>query len=247
MDLRLRPLVSAVLAGLLFPACIVFRVGGGDEPTNATPQSQPAASPSYGGGSFDARGSGRVKVEQRAVAGFDRVRVSGAADLFIEQAGEESLSIEAEDNLLPLLTSDVAGGRLSLGVRPNSTISATRPIIFRLKVKSLKEVEASGAGRIEASEFDLPDLKVTISGSVDSTFAGRAGVQEVTISGTGSFDGRALEGTRASVDVKGTGQAVLNVTDELDAEVSGTGAVRYLGEPKIDQRVSGLGRVERLQ
>ncbi|MCJ7666613.1 MAG: DUF2807 domain-containing protein, partial [Actinobacteria bacterium] len=49
-------------------------------------------------------GSGNVISEDRAVPGFSKISISGSGDLFIEQGDEESITITAEDNLIPLLT-----------------------------------------------------------------------------------------------------------------------------------------------
>lgn len=247
MSPKRRTAAVTAITGVLLSSCIVFTVGGEQEPPERTPTSGPTETPSFGGGSFSVTGSGRVETEEREVAGFDRIRINGAAQVFIEQAGEESLTIEAEDNLLPLLTSDIDGGRLSLGVRANTTISTTKPIIFRLKVKSVKEVQASGAGRVEATGIDVPELSVGLSGAVSSVFTGTAETQEVRISGTGKFDGRGLEGRRASVTVSGAGEAAVNAAERVTAQVSGTGVVRYLGNPEVDEQTSGLGRVEGAQ
>ncbi|HVL51042.1 MAG TPA: head GIN domain-containing protein [Actinomycetota bacterium] len=242
----LRRLSPVLVAGLLLSGCISVTVGGGEETPEPSPTADPAATPSPGSRPTHVMGSGRVEVEQREVAGFDRVTINGAADLFIEQAGEESLSVEAEDNLLPLLISQVSDGRLALGVGPNTGITATRPIIFRLKVKSLRQLEASGTGRVNAVRLDTPELRIDTSGSVAAVFAGRAAVQEISLSGTGTFDGRDLQGERASVDASGTGEVIVNVGGSIDARVSGTATVRYLGTPQVDRRVSGLGSVERI-
>lgn len=192
------------------------------------------------------QGSGNVVTEEREVSGFEGLRVNGAAELQIEQTGTESLTIEAEDNLLPLLVSEVEDGVLTLGIRPNSSISATRPIIFRLTVRSLNEVDASGAGSIDAKAIDVPELRYSSSGTVEATFAGSADRQVIDLSGTGRFDGRNLSGTEASVDVSGTAEAVVNVSGRLRASASGTGAVRYAGSPEVDAEESGVGRVEPL-
>jgi len=243
----LRRLSPVLVAGLLLSGCVWVTVGGGEETPEPSPTPVPAATASPGGGPTHVMGSGRVEVEQREVAGFDRVTINGPAELFIEQAGEESLSVEAEDNLLGLLISQVSDGRLALGVGPNTGITATRPIIFRLKVRSLRQLEASGTGRVSAVRLDAPELRIETSGSVKGVFAGRAAQQEISLSGTGTFDGRNLQGERASVDASGTGEAIVNVSGSLDARVSGTASVRYLGNPQVGRRVSGLGSVERLE
>jgi hypothetical protein len=62
-------------------------------------------------------GSGTLKSEKRDVVGFTEVAISGEGELTLSQTGQESLTIEAEDNLLPLLTSTVAHGCLTLGTK----------------------------------------------------------------------------------------------------------------------------------
>ena len=51
------------------------------------------------------KGSGQLAAEARQVSGFTKVELTGVGELTIEQTGAESLTISAEDNLLPQLTS----------------------------------------------------------------------------------------------------------------------------------------------
>lgn len=84
-------------------------------------------------------GSGHVTTEMRQVSGFTRVELSGTGELTVEKTGTESLMISAEDNLLPLLTSEVSGDTLILGAKSNTTIYATKPITYSLTVTDLTE------------------------------------------------------------------------------------------------------------
>ena len=52
-------------------------------------------------------GSGRVTSETRAVSGITRVALEGMGEVVIQEGAAESLTIEAEDNILPLITSAV--------------------------------------------------------------------------------------------------------------------------------------------
>ena len=76
------------------------------------------------------KGSGRVQTESRTVQGFTEVDLAGQGSLTITQGADEALTIEAEDNLLPVLTSDVQHGRLVLGTKDNTIIRATKPIRY---------------------------------------------------------------------------------------------------------------------
>ena len=73
------------------------------------------------------RGSGDVQAEERAVSDFDEILLEGGGSIVVDVSGTESLTIAADDNLLPLLTSDVVAGRLEL--RTRESIAPSRPIV----------------------------------------------------------------------------------------------------------------------
>lgn len=249
MERKRRNVLVCLLAGLVLPSCTLLAGSEGQSTPDAsesesTTSSSSSASSSSGTGQ-NVTGSGNVKTEERTVSGFDRVSVEGIGELRIEQSGTESLTVEAEDNLLPLLISEVEGGRLKLGIRPNSSISATKPIVYRLKVKSLDGLEGSGSVTIDAVGLDADRLEVDFSGTARGVLAGSATAQRVTVSGAGGFDGRALSGRTAEVEVSGTGRAVVNVSDELTARASAASTIGYLGSPKVDEQTSGVARVEK--
>jgi Putative auto-transporter adhesin, head GIN domain len=60
------------------------------------------------------QGFGQIGNESRQVSGFSKVELNGSGELTIEQTGTESLTISAEDNLLPKLSSEVSGDTLVL-------------------------------------------------------------------------------------------------------------------------------------
>ncbi len=198
-----------------------------------------------GGGATTVRGSGHVKTERRTVAVFDQVAFSGVGQLTITQTGKESLTVEADDNLLPLLTSSVSGGTLQLGVKENTELQSATILKFNVTVKALKGISLSGAGNAKVDTLITPALKVTLSGAGHLAVTGRADGQDVTLSGVGSYDGSQFSTKTAKVIISGTGNAIVQVSATLDAEVSGVGSVDYIGNPRVTQHVTGLGSVRK--
>ena len=193
------------------------------------------------------RGSGVVKAEPREVAGFSEVRVEGSGDVTIavDPAGVESLLVEAEDNLLPLLKSEVRDGVLVLGVERDANISATRPIRYRLTAKELNGAAVVGSGSVRASGINARDFDAAISGSGDMDLSGTADNIELTISGSGSYEAAHLRSKTARVKISGSGDATVNASEQLDAQISGSGSVRYSGDPKVEKHIAGSGSVAR--
>src|SRR5262245_51971625 len=67
--------------------------------------------------SLEVGGSGNAITESRNVSDFNSVRLMGSGQLTIDVTGTESLTIKADDNLLPYLTSEVNGKQLTLGTK----------------------------------------------------------------------------------------------------------------------------------
>ena len=192
-------------------------------------------------------GSGVIKSEQRQVAGFNEVKLRGSGELTItvDPDGPESLVVEADDNLLPLLTSEVRGDELVLGIRNNTNIHATRPIRYRVTAKELNAIGSAGSGSIRASGIAAKRFHADISGSGGMDLSGSADEAEFTISGSGSYDAAHLRTRAARVRISGSGDATVNASEQLEANIAGSGSVRYAGNPKVEQHIAGSGSVAR--
>jgi hypothetical protein len=190
-------------------------------------------------------GSGTLTSESRAVRGFSAVDLSGSGNLSIQQTGTESITIEAEDNIVPLLTSDVSGTTLMLGVKSRTSVTTTMPITYRLTVKDLSGISVSGSGDVIAAKLTAGTLKADLSGSGTITVGGSADAQKIDVSGSGSYQAGDLATRAVDVDVSGSGDVVVRVSDELRVEISGSGTLTYSGSPTVTQDISGSGEVIR--
>lgn len=190
------------------------------------------------------RGSGNVQTEERQVRDFSAISLDGFGKLIVEQTGAESLSITADDNILPLITSEVRDGTLYLGFRERQ-LNTVNELTFRVTVNDLEAIDLSGAGSIEATNIETNQLRITSSGAGDVNVSGTADEQEVRLSGAGNYNGENLVSKDATVEVSGVGNATVQVSDSLAAEVSGVGSVTYIGDPQVKQEISGAGSVNK--
>jgi hypothetical protein len=190
------------------------------------------------------KGSGEVSSESRQVSGFTKVELSGSGELKIEQTGIESLTISAEDNVLPKITSEVSGDTLFLGSKSNAKIVPTKPISYSLTVKDLTGLAVSGSGSVTMSKLATPALSTDISGSAAITASGTADDQDLKISGSGRFEAEQLMSKTVKVDISGSGIASVYASDALDIRMSGSGTLTYAGDPKqLTQQISGSGKL----
>jgi len=198
------------------------------------------------GPSWVVPGSGRLVTEVRPVDGFSIVAVSDAARLIVEQTGVESLQITAEDNVLPLLQSEVRNGRLSLGLVPGSDVIPTRQIEYRLTVRRLDGVEASGASRVEFAGVDGEQLAFHLSGASSATASGSLRGLELHLSGASWVQAPDLRSRLVAASLSGVSYGLVRVSGRLDASLSGASTLEYLGAPVVVSSVSGGSVVRRV-
>lgn len=212
------------------------------------------------------RGSGNLVTESREVSDFDKVRLDGAGRLFITQGEEESLEIEAEDNIIDKLTSDVQDGMLVLGYEDQpwrTTVIPTNGITYTLTVKDLTgltfngagdlemstlettslDVEINGAGQLTIDDLTAEDLKVHIAGASTISVSGEVSSQDVVIDGAGNFKAEDMKSESTSIEINGIGNANVWATDTLEINIDGGGTVNYYGTPSVTQDINGLGDI----
>lgn len=178
-------------------------------------------------------GSGNVVTESRALGPFHRVSFSGIGHLVLEQTGSSSLTITAEDNIQPLLVSEVVDGWLTLGVAPNTNLGRVQRIEFRLTVPALDELSVSGVVSVDATSIDTDRLDVVVTGVTTVTIAGRADEQNITVGGVSTYDAAALESRTVTVDATGVSRVVVRVSEALTARVRTPSSVTYIGTPTV--------------
>ena len=205
-------------------------------------------------------GSGNIVTEARKVDGFKVLNIEYPAQVLIQQGSAEALKIEAEDNLLPDIKTEVHNATLEIFYKRTgpSQVNPTKPVIITITVKNLDEVNFSstgeltinrlktkniyialkGDGNLKINEILAQNFGVKMSGTGNVTVSGQADNLYVSVGGTGSFEGATLRGKTACVYIRGAGSAMLWVDDNLEAKIAGAGAINYTGSPQVTQQIN---------
>ncbi|MGH2582827.1 MAG: GIN domain-containing protein [Anaerolineales bacterium] len=218
---------------------------------------------SFGGA---VRGSGMLEQETRTVGTFDSVSIEFPAAVTIVQGETISLQIEAEDNLLPQLITEVRGDTLRIynsernwrsRVNPTETVSIqiTTPDLGAVSFEAAGSltlentnadelrISLNGAGQIHLIDVEIGNLSLSLDGAGDVLASGIVESLRLDIDGLASFHGNELTTDQADVEINGAGSAELHVFSHLSVEINGTGSVTYFGDPKVVQQINGLGSV----
>ncbi|NOK84956.1 MAG: hypothetical protein GFH27_549325n109 [Chloroflexi bacterium AL-W] len=190
-------------------------------------------------------GSGNVTTETRSARNFSKVVLAGQGEVIIKQTGTESLEVTADDNLIPILTSNVSNKSLSLNVDSRKCIVSATKIRFTVTVKDLKSVKLAGAGHINLQQIDTNTLTAQITGAGSVTAAGKTDQLNVSITGSGSYDGPNLTSNSSVLDISGFGSITAAVRNTLNATISGIGSISYIGDPNVTKKITGIGSVSK--
>lgn len=214
------------------------------------------------------RGSGRVVSEIREVHDVTGIELKGIGEVAIFRGRSEKLEIEAEDNILDLITTDVERGVLVIDYSRGGRavfVRPTRPVRIRLTMRDLGRISTFGSGTVQASGLSgdlevstfgsggvrlsaawLDSLRVSIAGSGDIEAEGSSTEQRVTVAGSGSYRAAGMSGTKVTIRIQGSGSAVVGPADSLDVTILGSGSVGYYGRPRVNQTVMGSGSIRNL-
>jgi hypothetical protein len=213
-------------------------------------------------------GDGQVKTEQRPVSAFTELHLDVPAQLELRQTGKESLRLECDGNLSAEISSTVEGGRLRIStVRHSVELRPSKPIRLNVEVKQLNLIsmagsgkitfarlsgeqltlQAAGSGSIDGAGLAVASLNASLAGSGQMRLEGNVPAVQLSLSGSGVFDGGNLTADKAAVSITGAGDVTLAVKQQLTASITGSGNLHYLGSPSVQQNVTGSGKVTQAQ
>ncbi len=189
-------------------------------------------------------GSGKVVSEPRSVSGFSAVSLEGSGSVEIAFGPSESVVLEADDNILPLIETVLEKSVLVIRTKPNTTIQTTKPIQIRITMKSLSGVLIPGSGHITVPELSGDSFSVALPGSGTITVGGTVNQVTISMGGSGNIYCDKLKAKTATVTLNGSGNITVYANESLDATINGSGDIRYSGSPaKVNKNVKGSGNI----
>lgn len=191
----------------------------------------------------DVKGSGKRVTEKREIAPFTSIETNGAFDIEVVCQKNVGMEIEGDDNIIPLVSSEVSNNVLRL--KPSQSYSTNDPIVLRITVPNLEAIMANGAGNIRIKDVSNEKLQISSDGAPAISASGTTKMIGIDTNGAARIDTHNLRATHAIVDSKGVSKVDLGVSDRLDVTVSGPSHVTYRGDPVVNKTVHGPGKVEK--
>ena len=187
-------------------------------------------------------GSGEMASSVRDLSDFEAVDVGGVFQVEIISQKNYAVEVEADDNLLPFISTEVVNGTLK--IETEKKLKTSNPIRIRIYAPEINNLDVSGAANVSIKDLDNSTFTIDSSGASKIKVAGVSSKFNADVSGATQIDAAALTVKDASIDASGASHVSLNVTEELNAEASGASSVVYSGSPTTVQKdVSGAGSV----
>jgi citrate lyase gamma subunit len=209
-------------------------------------------------------GHGKVVSRERKTDSFTGVKVSSGIDIYLKQGDNESVTVEADENLHEYILTEVRGGVLDVYSEYNIRNAERKRVYVTMKeVNSIRttsagdiygespvntnrlELSASSAGNIKL-EVHAKIIDLDISSAGDITLTGETEKLRADLSSAGDLNAYNLKAREADISVSSAGNADVNVSERITARSSSAGDVNYKGDPKyVDAHSSSAGGVHK--
>src|SRR5579871_923860 len=187
-------------------------------------------------------GDGEPASQTRPLPAVRSVDADGAFALTIRVGPQPSLVVATDRNLLPIVKTEVADGRLRLYT--DRSYSVDGRIHITLTSPQIDAISASGSNEIDAQGLAGGNLTLSLNGSNNAMLAGNVASLSVEMSGSNRLAARSLAAGSAEVTLSGSGNAAVTAEQRLVATISGAGSLAVWGNPQERRtEVNGAGKV----
>ncbi len=209
---------------------------------------------------FGIKGNRNVVSEDRKItSNFTEIKVSQGIQVFLTQGNDIEINVEADENIIDLLITEVNGDVLKIYFDKNVSRAKAKNVyltvdkITRIKVSSGAHVKSEGTIRaktLKLSSTSGSGLKLNLNATevICSTSSGA----DVKLTGTTeSFSGSASSGSHIDADdllsktskakVSSGAGISLHASEELNAKASSGGSISYKGNPTVLNKSKSSG------
>jgi hypothetical protein len=220
--------ISAIVIGI----CIAYATG-------SVGPSRSWVNFSFGGG---VKGSGNIKTETRDLPKFTGIDSGGAVEMEITAQKTQHVEIETDDNILPLITTEVKGD--TLYISSEKRLSWNNPVKIRISVEDLDSLNISGASKAVATNVKADNFKLDISGASKVKLEGEAASFDAESSGASRVEAENFKAVKVNARASGASKVLVFAADSVKADASGASCITYSGNPKnVTKNSSGASSV----
>jgi hypothetical protein len=205
------------------------------------------------------RGNGNVISELRNPGAFSSVKVNNSIDIYITEGSSNSITVKADENLLPIISTVVSNGVLEIS---NSRSYQNAEVLeVHLTMENIDKLSSTGSGDIYCEgvsgnnvqillngsgdfngDFNIKNLQLKLNGSGDADVSGVRGALQIYISGSGDVEAESLQLESCVIKIMGSGDIKLKGSAaKLTVKQTGSGDVNAYNLKAVDVTISNSG------
>ncbi|MBK5212812.1 MAG: DUF2807 domain-containing protein [Flavobacteriaceae bacterium] len=211
-------------------------------------------------------GNGKVVTQERTVTeDFTEVKGSAGLDVYLTQGDENKIVVEADENLLQYIETDIEDGRLHITTSENIGRSKAKKVYITFKelntIKASSGADVTGNSVIKSKNLSLKsssgaDLKVEVfaqelsaksSSGADLEISGKASSLTADASSGSEIDAKELLVINCNAEASSGAEVTVNVKEKLETHVSSGADINYYGNPvSVNSNKSHSGSVNKM-
>jgi hypothetical protein len=180
-------------------------------------------------------GTGALKSETREVAAFKELGIEGPFTVVVKVGPARSLKIEAQENLLPKITSVVKDQRLLIS--SDFQLESSEPIRITITTPTLTAADGAGAASLHVEGITGKSFSSDLSGASKLKAAGSADAIRLAGSGAAEIVWDGLRANKIVVEASG-GSSMLLSGNANRLELGMSGGSTFKGEGLAAKGVS---------
>jgi hypothetical protein len=195
------------------------------------------------------KGNGTPATVTRSIASATGLRIENRQrtdmEVDVHVGGAPQLVIEGDDNLVPLVHTEVHGDTLRIWTE--TRMNSSRPIRVHYTAPRLENLESTGSVRTDVEGLMGGPLQVSHTGSGYLELRGQVDRLDVRHTGSGQLYADGLDSKYATVDMVGSGRVNIGSVrgDALRLSSSGSGSFQARGiVHSLDVQLQGSGSAE---
>lgn len=188
-------------------------------------------------------GSGNTVSEKRTVSDCSGINIESVCDVYLTCGTEQSITIEADDNIIDRVITRKENGLLKVGLDDGEYSNVK--VKAYVTLKTIEKLSITGAGSIYLSKaFNADVLEAVINGAGNINLKGESNYLNCVVNGAGNIMADQFISKKVDALVNGAGNCNVFAVTELNASIFGVGSIYYSGNPaNVKTYISGVGRI----
>lgn len=209
------------------------------------------------------KGNGEVVTDTREITEkFTVVSASEGIDVHITQTSKFNIEVEADENVIDLIGTDIKDGKLRIHAKKNigratKKVYVSLPEVTGLRSSSGAHLDVEGSIKADKLEIDsssgsivevevvADDLEIDASSGANINLSGRANMLYVDGSSGANISAKDLKSKICDADASSGSNISVNVSERLTADASSGANIAYAGDPTVKKNKSVSGSVHK--